>query len=162
MVTFRNHKALFLWAFMALYIGLVSAMSYVLIRHGPPEGFSVASTITIMTAFWIGGIGGTIFVSNRPCVTLKVEPNFTVHILHRYPFRRSQRVVDNQQIKLARVVETLDSNGNRYFIGRASLTDGKSIDFIESHNSQRCEAVCTRFNQAVFGIDTAVRLKLGF
>jgi hypothetical protein len=55
MVTFRNHKALFLWAFMALYIGLVAAMSYVLILHGPPEGYSVASTITIMTVFWIGG-----------------------------------------------------------------------------------------------------------
>jgi hypothetical protein len=161
-VTFRNHKALFLWAFMALYIGLVAAMSYVLIRHGPPEGYSVASTITIMTVLWIGGIGGTIFVSNRPCVTLKVEPNFTVHILHRYPLRTCQLVVDNQQIELARVVETLDSNGDRYFIGRASLIDGTSIDFIESHHSESCEAVCKRFNHAVFGIATAARVELDF
>jgi hypothetical protein len=55
MVTFRNNKALFLWAFMALYIGLVVALSYVLIRHGPPESFSVALTLTTMAAFWIGG-----------------------------------------------------------------------------------------------------------
>ena len=162
MVTFRNHKALFLWAFMALYIVLVVALSYLLIRHGPPDGASVASTITIMTAIWIGGVGGTLFVSNRPCITLKVEPNFTVHISQRYPFRICQRVVDNQQIEFSRVVETLDNNGNRYFIGRASLIDGTNIDFIESHNSQRCEAVCKRFNQAVFGIDTAVRIELGF
>ena len=153
MVTFRNHKALFLWAFMALYIVLVVALSYLLIRHGPPEGASVASTITIMTAIWIGGVGGTLFVSNRPCITLKVEPNFTVHILHRYPFRICQRVVDNQQIEFARVVETVDNNGNRYFIGRASLIEGTNIDFIESHSSKRCEAVCKRFNQAVFGIE---------
>jgi hypothetical protein len=162
MVTFRNHKALFLWAFMAIYIGLVAAMSYMLIRQGPPQGSSVVSTITIMTVFWIGGIGGTIFVSNRPCVILKVEPNFTVHILHRYPFRRCQRVVDNQEIELARVVETLDSNGDRYFIGRASLIDGTSIDFIESHHSESCEEVCKSFNQAVFGIATAARLELYF
>jgi len=162
MVTFRNNKAYFLWAFMALYIGLVTALSYVLIRHGPLDGTSVASTLTIMIVLWIGGIGGTLFVANRPCLTLKVEPNFNVHILHRYLFRRCQRVVNNQEIEFSRVVEAIDSNGNRYFIGRASLIDGTSIDLIESHHLQSCEAVCKCFNQAVFGITTTVNFERNF
>jgi hypothetical protein len=162
MVTFRNHKALFLWVFMALYIGFVAALTYILIQHGPPEGFSVATTVMIMMTFWVGGIGGTLFVADRPCITLKVETNLTVHILHRYPFSSFQRKFTNQQIEFARAVETLDSDGNRYFIGRTKLVDGTSIDFIESHSFKSCEAVCKRFNQTVFGITTDIELERDF
>ena len=151
MVVFRNHKAAYLWVFMAVFMTLVAAMSYVFLRDGPPPNYSMALMSAILGGFWIGGLAGSSFVASKPCVTVTVQPHSSVRIVHRYPFRRDQQEVHNNQIENAQVVESCDDEGDPYFFARAKLFDGSSVDLFECHDRQSCEAACARFNQAVFG-----------
>jgi hypothetical protein len=152
MMVFRNRKAAFLWGFMAAFMALLAAMSYVLLRDGPPPGYSLEFLTTVMGIFWIGGLGGCCFAASHPCVTVTVQPHSSVLITHSYPFRREQQDVPTDQVVSAGVVESPDDEGNPYFFARAKLIGGLSVDLFESHDRHRCESECARFNQAVFGI----------
>jgi hypothetical protein len=151
MVVFRNRKAAYLWGVMGAFMGIVAAMSYVLLRDGPPSGYSIASTAATVGLFWIGGLGGSAFAASHACVTVTVQPNATVRIVHQYPFRRDQQEVYNERINRASVVESRDAEGDPYYFARAALIDGAHVDLYEAHDRQRCESACARFNQAVFG-----------
>jgi hypothetical protein len=68
----------------------------------------------------------------------------------RYPFRVVRRVVDKAYLQRAQVVETEDSEGDPYFIARATTTDGAQIGLRESHDRADRELACARFNEMVF------------
>ncbi len=104
-----------------------------------------------MGIFWIGGLGGSAFAMNHSCVTVTVQPNSTVRIVHQYPFRRDQQEVHNERINRASVVESRDAEGDPHYFARAALIAGTHVDLYESHDRQSCESTCARFNQAVFG-----------
>jgi hypothetical protein len=72
-VTFRNRIALFLRGFAAVWLCMLAAMTYVLVRHGAPEGSSKPMVVLVMALFWIAGIGLSVFVSGKPCFYIDVS-----------------------------------------------------------------------------------------
>lgn len=149
MVVFRNHNAAYLWGFMAVFMMFIAAMSYVLLRDGPPPGYSEAMLAALMVMFWIGGLTASARAATRPCITVTLRPDATLRIVRRYPFKRSVLSVHNSEIERAQVIESRDDDGDPYFFSRVELSDGSKLDLFECHDRQTCESVCARFNQAV-------------
>lgn len=155
MIEFKNHKAAFLWGFMAVFMSFVAAMTYVLLRDGPPAGYSEAMMAAVMGFFWIGGLGGCSFAASKPCVTVRVHVKSAVSVVHRYPFHRVESHAAIDKVKQAWVIESRDDEGDPYFIVRAKFVDGADFDLFENHDRQSCESACARFNTALSGTSTA-------
>ncbi len=101
-----------------------------------------------------GGLGGSAFAASHPCVSVTLQADSTVRVVHRYPFSRQEQTVGNDRIERAQIVESRDDESNPYFFARTVLIDGTPVALFECHDRQTCEMVCARFNRAVFGSDT--------
>lgn len=88
MAIFRNRIAAFSWGVAAVFLFFLGAMTGILFRDGPPDGFSHALTYGILLVFWAAGIGLLAYVAGKPGVYVAVEPNRAVSIVWRYPFKK--------------------------------------------------------------------------
>ena len=117
---FRTRLAAFLWGFAAVWVTMLIAMTYVVLRDGPPEGISAPMVAIVMCLFWVAGIGLVAFVSTKPSV------------------------------RPATVVDSRDSDGDPYFFARVNTIDGEPIDITEGHSQPDCEQACEQFNSALY------------
>ena len=147
--TFRNRIALFLWGFAAVWLTALVAMTYVVLRDGPPAGSSLPTTALIVCAFWIFGIGLAAYVSTQPCIFVTVDPGHTVTATWRYPHKVVRKVLFTMSVEPAAIVISEDSEGGSYYYARVSSNDGESIDIAEGHRRADCERACARFNAAL-------------
>lgn len=128
-------------------------MSYVLYRDGPPPKHSKEFMSMIISIFWIFGIILLAFISDKPCVVVKIFPNKTLFVNLRYPFKKIYREIEFEEIELAEVVETRDSDGDAYFSTRVLLYDKMTFNIAEGHDRARCEETCKRFKEACLLIE---------
>jgi hypothetical protein len=147
--TFQNRIALFLWGFAAVWLTILVAMTYVVLRDGPPAGSSVPVVVLVMSAFWICGIGLGAFISTKPCFFVTVDRSSSVTATWRYPHKVVRKVLRAASIKPATVVNSQDSEGDPYFYARVVSLGGEAIDIAEGHNRSVCEQACERFNLAL-------------
>ena len=150
LATFRNRSAAFLWGFAAVWLVMLLAMTYVVLRDGPPDGYPVATVVLVMAFFWVGGIGLGLFVSSKPCFYVTVESGTRVSATWRYPHKAVRKVVPAARVQPAEVVDSKDADGDPYFYARVNTIDGESIDIAEGHSRVACEQVCERFNATLF------------
>jgi hypothetical protein len=149
-VTFQNRLAGFLWGFAAVWLTMLLAMTYVVLRDGPPEGSSAPTVVIVMALFWIGGIGLGAFVSTKPCIFVTIEQGNSVSATWRYPHKVVRRVLPAASVLPAAVIDSRDSDGDPYFYARANTIDGEPIDITEGHSQKDCEQACERFNSALY------------
>ena len=147
--TFQNRIALFLWGFAAVWLTILVAMTYVVLRDGPPDGNSVPMAVLVMSAFWICGIGLGAFISTKPCFFVTVDQRGNVTVTWRYPHKVVRKVLRAASVKPAVVINSRDSEGDPYFYARVVSSGGESIDIAEGHNRSVCEQACERFNLAL-------------
>lgn len=147
---FRNRSAACLWGFAVVWLGMLGAMSYVLVRDGPPPAYSATTTLVIGSLFWLGGIVLLGVAVSSPCVAVVVESPARVRVTWRYPFRTVRRTLAQDEVQAARVVEDKDSEGDPYYVARVAIAGGEAIDLHGSHDRAAREAACARFNQALF------------
>jgi hypothetical protein len=149
-MTFRNNVAAFLWGFSAMFLVLVGAMTYVLIRDGTPVGYSPIIVTGAMALFWVGAVGFTAYSTSKHCLRVTFQSGSHVFITWHFPFSKKERIVARTDIAPATVVESTDDEGAPYFYARVPIQDGTMIDIAEGHHRGSCEATCIRFN-AILG-----------
>lgn len=149
-VTFQNRLAGFLWGFAAVWLTMLLAMTYVVLRDGPPEGSSVSTVVIVMGLFWIGGIVLGVFVSTKPCIFVTLEGSNRVSATWRYPHKVVRKVLPAASVLPAAVIDSRDSEGDPYFYARVNTIDGEPIDITEGHSQKDCEQACERFNSTLY------------
>jgi hypothetical protein len=130
--TFQNRIALFLWGFAAVWLTILVAMTYVVLRDGPPAGSSVPMVVLIMSVFWICAIGLGAFISTKPCFFVTVDQGSGVTATWRYPHKVVRKVLRATSVKPAAVISSQDSEGGPYFYARVISIGGESIDIAEA------------------------------
>jgi hypothetical protein len=148
-VVFRNRMAAFLWCFCAVWLAMLGAMTWVLLRDGAPAGTSPALVHGGFVLFWLAGAGGAAWAASRPCFRAQVDPAGGVELIWRYPHRAVRRSLPPGSVGPATVVESEDSEGDPYFHARVEAPGGSSFDLAEGHDRERCERACERFNDAL-------------
>ena len=141
--------ALFLWGFAAVWLALLAAMTYVVVRDGPPAGTSATMVVAIMGTFWLFGIGLVAFVTTKPCFSVSVDQGNRVSATWRYPHKVVRKELRAASVTPAGVVDSQDSEGGPYFYARVQSAAGDSIDIAEGHDRSACEQACERFNRAL-------------
>ncbi|MEO8675556.1 MAG: hypothetical protein ABI569_08255 [Casimicrobiaceae bacterium] len=149
-MTFQNRLGLFLWGFAAVWLTMLFAMTYLVLRDGPPDGHSVPTTVLIMAFFWTGGIGLVTYVSRQPCFFVTVEDGTRVSVTWRYPHKVVRKVFASAQVLPATIVKCEDSEGGPYFVARVNTVAGESVDLAEGRNRGACERARARFNATLF------------
>ena len=148
--TFQNRLAAFLWGFAAVWLTMLLAMTYVVLRDGPPAGSSAQTIAIVMTLFWIAGIGLGAYVSTKPCFFFTVEQGSRVSATWRYPHKVVRKVLPAASVLPASVIDSQDTDGDPYFYARVNTIDGEPIDIAEGHSQVVCEQACERFNSVLY------------
>ena len=147
---FRNRLAALLWGFAAVWLTMLVAMTHVVLRDGPPEGFSPPILSVVMALFWVAGIGLVAFVATKPCFIVTVEQGGRVSATWRYPHKVVRKELPAASVLPATVIDSRDSDGDPYFYARVNTIDGEIIDITEGHSQVNCERACERFNSALY------------
>lgn len=150
-ITFRNRSAGWVWGIAAFWLTLLVAITYVVVRDGPPAGYSRAVVIGIMAFFWAGGIGLVAFVLRKPCVLVTVERDTRVSATWRYPHKVVRKRFDAGHVRPAEVVDARDDEDNPYFYARVRTAGSDFFDLAEGHTRALCESACDQFNRALHG-----------
>jgi len=148
--SFQNRTAAFLWAFAAVWLAMLLAMTYVALRDGPPDGTPASMFALVMILFWIAGTGLAAFVSTQPCFYVTVEQDRHVSATWRYPHKIVRKTLPAASVLPAAVIDSRDSEGGPYFYARVNTTDGAAIDIKEGHSQVACQQACERFNSALY------------
>ena len=128
-------------------------MTWVVYRDGPPKNYSLEAIWAILGLFWLATVALFIFSASQPCFELKIESTNRVSARWRYPFRVVRRTFIKSNLNPASVVDSKDSEGDRYYIARVVTSDGTALDFAGGHvriTRITCEQACSKFNTLVF------------
>lgn len=145
-ILFQNRRAAFLWGFAALWLGLLAAMTWVTVRDGPPDGYSVHATLVVGAFFWLFGLGLLSFIAEKPCYRLSIRGDGQVELRWRYPFHARRKTLSLAQLMPAEVIDTRDSEGDPYFLARVRSHEGDVVHIAESAARQECEQACDTLN----------------
>ena len=145
---FRNRMAWAVWIFAAIWMTFLVAMTWVVVRDGPPDGHSVATTAAIGALFWAGGIGLSMWVCTFRALRVEVQDSGAVDVVWRSPVRVERRRLEARDVAPAVVVAGRDSDGDPYYYCRVTLADGATLDLAEGHARRPIEETAARFNTA--------------
>jgi hypothetical protein len=143
---FRNRAAWALWIFMAVWMFFLCLMTYVLLRDGPPPGYSWQTMWAVMFFFWTVGLAATAWATSQRIVRVEVRDSGALDVTWRWPFRALRRRVEAADVPPAEIVYGADSDGDPYYTCRVTLADGTTVDLAEGHDEASIEGVAARFN----------------
>jgi hypothetical protein len=146
MTTFRNRLAWAIWIFMALWMTCLVAVTWVVIRDGPPAGHSSAFTAAVGALFWAVGLGGAVWAYSLRILRVDVQDSGALDVTWRSPLRAERRRVEARDVPSATIIDGKDSDGDPYFTCRVTLADGTTLDLAESHHRPTIEDTAARFN----------------
>ena len=144
--TFRNRIAWALWIFMGVWMSFLCLMTYVLLRDGPPPGYSWPTMWAVMFFFWTMGLAATAWATTRRTVRVDVADSGAIDVTWRSPFWVERRRVEAVDVPPAEMIYGKDSDGDPYFTCRITLADGAVVDLAESHDEASIERVAEQFN----------------
>ena len=148
---FSNRVSAFLWGFSLIWLSLLAMFTGLLVRDGPPDGYSLEFVWVIIALFWLGGVGLTGYALSKPCYFVTIDYGGTVHFTWQYPHRRRCAEVPSRELALPYVFDSKDDEGAPYFIARLELPDGRVFIVAEGHSREKCEEACSRFKSAIRG-----------
>lgn len=141
----KNRASAFIWAFALVWLTLLIAFTAILVRDGPPAGYSLLTTSTILGVFWLGGLALGKFATSKACFYASVHSQDGLTLVWRYPLKTIRTNVPMNLVVAPVVVEGTDSEGDPYFFARLLLPDGATFDLAEGHIRVQCEAACEAF-----------------
>jgi len=115
------------------------------LRDGAPAGSSRLTVSLLIGAFWVGGVGLVRFAAAKPCLFVTLDSSDDIGVTWRYPFKAVRRKFPKSSVTSARVVESLDSDGDPYFYARVFTADQQSFDIREGHSRETCTQACEQF-----------------
>ncbi len=145
---FANRNALALWGFAAIWLAMLVMFTLLVVRDGPPEGYSLSFTAAVLSVFWLGGFALVSAVVGKACFSVVISPE-QVTFSSRYPHKRTRTIVPTGRVGRAEVVEARDSDGDACFYARLRLPDGTDFDLSEGYSRGYCEATCREFSRAI-------------
>jgi hypothetical protein len=145
-LTVRNRMASALWIFVAIWMTFLAGMTWVVVRDGPPDGHSVATTAAVGAFFWAAGIGLSTWACTFRVLRVDVQDSGAVDVVWRSPVRVERRRVEARDVPPAVIVDGKDSDGDPYYCCRVTLADGAILDLAEGHQRPPIEEIATRFN----------------
>jgi len=147
--TFRNRKAVFLWGFMACWMAMLLAFTWLFLRDGAPAGTSPLLMAGVLCLFWFAGISISAWVLGHPLVDVEVRSRGRVQIRKRYLLRVVERQLGQRDSAHAELVETRDSDGDPYFHARLVVGGERALDLWEGTDRAHAMAEVERFNSAL-------------
>jgi hypothetical protein len=148
--TYANRTATFLWAFAALWIGGVVALTWALARDGVPDGQSPAFVGGVVMLFWLAAAGLIAYVARQPVSTVRVRSDGSIEIVVRYPFRTVRAHLSPTDAGPAVLTEGEDIDGDPYFVCQLSV--GYPFEMpvrLAEGDRTHCARVCAEFNALV-------------
>lgn len=145
MLQFRNQTARFLWGFTSVWLLMLIAMTWVVLRDGAPSGYHPLFIYGVMLMFWASGIGLGNYAFKQPCLDVRIE-GLNLYITEAYPLLKKHRHLPLAQVSPAQLVESTDSEGDPYFYARIALEDGTVLNLSEGSQRETCQAACESFN----------------
>ena len=144
---FKRHDALALWLFAAVWLAMLTAFTYIVIRDGqiPQLGYW---GIPAMAAFWFCGIGLAGHAAKLPCITFIVGRD-AVEIRERFPFYSRRKRYAAAQVSVDHIAEEKDSDGDRYFNFSILIDGGRKLEPSQSILRTEVEADRLRFLAAL-------------
>ena len=122
---------------MAIWMTFLVAMTWVVVRDGPPDGHSVATTAAIGAFFWAGGIGLSVWACTVRVLRVDVRDSGALDVVWRSPVRVERRRVEARDVPPAVIVDGKDSDGDPYYCCRVTLADGATLDLGRGPSSAR-------------------------
>jgi len=144
--TFRNRIAWALWIFMGVWMAFLALMTFVLLRDGPPPGYSWPTMWAVMFFFWTAGVAATAWATTHRTVRVDVADSGAIEVTWRSPFRVERRRVEAADVPRAELISGRDSDGDPWFTCRITLADGAVVDLAESHDAASMERIAGQFN----------------
>lgn len=155
----RNNIAAFGWVISLCFLAGCLAFTYLLIRDGAaniqiyppdiPDYYPAWFMPLVLAVFWLAGLGAASHFAKIPCVRVEVLADKSVLIVKRYLFRKETKTLRRAQLIPAAVIETTDSDGDPYYYVRVTDSSGAATTLAEGCNRERCQDICTRFNNAI-------------
>jgi len=142
-VVFRNYLAIFLWVFMAIWMGMLTLFTWLAIRDGGIPDMHPTSASVLLGVFWLAGIGFTTALLQLPCYRLVVELGSAEALRFTPLHRQIERHRANQLKPLPLVVGT-DSDGDPYFQAQVETPTGLRLTIAESSDRSAVEAALTK------------------
>ena len=147
-LTFRNRMAWVLWVFATVWMTFLVAMTWVVVRDGPPDGHSMATTAAIGALFWAAGIGLSTWACTFRVLRVDVHDGGALDVVWRSPLGAERRRVEARDVPQAMIVAGKDTDGDPYYYCRVTLADGAILDLAEGHARPPIEDAAARFNTA--------------
>jgi hypothetical protein len=144
--TFSNRVAWAIWIFMGIWMLFLCLMTYVLLRDGPPQGYSAATVWSVVFAFWLFGTGASVWAAGIRTVHVEVTDSGALLVTWRSPLGAERRRIEAADVPAAEVVHGKDSDGDPYFTSRVTLPDGATIDLAEGRDETAVSEATARFN----------------
>jgi hypothetical protein len=143
---FRNRMAWAIWIFMGIWMTFLALMTWVMLRDGPPPGYSASTIWAILFVFWLFGSAVSAWASTIRTVQVEVTDSGAVLVTWRSPFGAERRRIEAADVPPAEMIHGADNDGDPYFTSRVTLADGATVDLAESRDKASVEAATARFN----------------
>lgn len=143
---FRNRVAWAIWIFMGIWMTFLALMTWVMLRDGPPPGYSAPTIWSVLFVFWLFGTAVSGWASTIRTVHVEVTDSGAVLVTWRSPFGAERRRIEAADVPPAETIYGADNDGDPYFTSRVTLADGATIDLAESRDEAAIEAATAQFN----------------
>ena len=145
---FRNRTAAFGWGLMLVWLGMLCAFTWVMLRDGPPPQ-QPRLTVAALMLFWLLGVPAAAHIFAIPMVAVRVMGRGRVLIRKRYLIGAVELETGQTDTVEVRVVASKDSDGEAYYHARLRVDGGAEVDIWEGNDRAQAEAEVMRFRQAL-------------
>ena len=148
-IDLRSRTAIAGWVFMALWLGALAAMTWVLHRDGPHPSQPADLQYGVIGVFWLVGIPAGLHLLAQPCTRFVVAPDGTLTIARRSLFGRETETFPPGSIAGVEVRAAKDDDGDRIFRTVVIAADGRERLAREALDEAAGEVLAARLRTAL-------------
>lgn len=144
-----NRTAAFGWGFMAVWLAMLAAFTWIIARDGPHPSQPAWLQHGALALFWLLGLPAAGYLLSRPCTRLLVGADGAVALVRRTPFRREVEAWPEGGIAAVEVRAGHDDEGDPYWRTFLVARDGRERMVREGRVPHEQEALATRLRAAL-------------
>ncbi|MFN0115797.1 MAG: hypothetical protein ACKVPY_14085 [Paracoccaceae bacterium] len=133
-----NRTAAFAWGFMAIWLAMLGAITWLFVRDGGMGQFDYGIEFAILGVFWIAGIGAAGHFASIPLIRVEREGDRIV-LTERSLFAREVRVAGAAEVCGPAIEEGRDSEGDPLFTVVLTFPGGHRAAVVESNDRRVAE-----------------------
>lgn len=124
-IDLRDRSAVFGWVFMALWLGMLGLMTWVLRRGGPHPSQPADLQYAVFGVFWLVGIPAGLHMLAQPCIRFVVAADGSLTITRRSAFGRNAETFPPGSIARVETRPAKDDEGDPVFRVTVIAADGR-------------------------------------